>query len=368
MISETNGTIIDIYTAAASRFKIVHIQDLHNHCDIQISIYNLINEMIDKQNLRLVAVEGLFGKIEESTTNKDLELTPLEKAIKNAANRLSLNIGQITGAKYAQLMRPGEFSLWGVDDPQLHAENAEAQMQAAARENENLLSCQELESILKQMKELIFSAELQEFEIKKSASRESVINLIDYYHFLLELLKSRGLSTNEFTIIKHAQNDFTKYHEHVTLIEIIVTKFIFETADQRLVYSLSQHLNIIKSLVTLKLTPEMYSYYQQNRKICDFTYIGNSILNLAIEYDLMAFPDLIFPEIEQNIHPAKNYYRLATERNAALVNNTLEVMKNNNINLAVLVAGGFHSEGIATLLKEQEISYIVVTPAYDLSA
>ena len=82
----------------------------------------------------------------------------------------------------------------------------------------------------------------------------------------------------------------------------------------------------------------------------------------------MAFPDMVFSEIEKNIYPAEDYYRLAMERNAVLVNNTHKVMKNNNVNLAVLVAGGFHSEGITTLLKKQEISYMVVTPAFDLSA
>jgi len=217
--------------------------------------------------------------------------------------------------------------------------------------------------MLKQLKDKIFSVELFEFEAKISASRLSIIKLKDYYYYLIGLLKRRGLSSKEYTIIENAQNDFAKYHELVTLMENKVATLIFETGDQRMLYNLSQQLDIIKRLVKLTLTSEMYTYYQRNRRTLHFTHIANSIIGLALDYDIMEFPDMIFPEIEQSIFPAEEYYRLALERNAVLVNNTLEVMKNNNANMAVLVAGGFHSEGIATLLKEQEVSYMVVTLA-----
>jgi len=67
-------------------------------------------------------------------------------------------------------------------------------------------------------------------------------------------------------------------------------------------------------------------------------------------------------------HPAwRDYYRAAQERDAPLTLNALshlDLLANTQTSprLAVLVAGGFHTQGITQLLRRRSVPYMVVTP------
>jgi hypothetical protein len=59
---------------------------------------------------------------------------------------------------------------------------------------------------------------------------------------------------------------------------------------------------------------------------------------------------------------AINYYELALKRDAALAANTLYKMAVSGQSSAILIAGGFHTQGIVDVLRKHDISYIVVRP------
>ncbi|MBN1587114.1 MAG: hypothetical protein JW937_06770 [Candidatus Omnitrophica bacterium] len=72
---------------------------------------------------------------------------------------------------------------------------------------------------------------------------------------------------------------------------------------------------------------------------------------------------------EDAIQTARHFYLAAESRNAPLVSNTLKFLNQNDAHAGVLIAGGFHTQGITQLLEEQHISYVVIAPrlteAYD---
>lgn len=59
---------------------------------------------------------------------------------------------------------------------------------------------------------------------------------------------------------------------------------------------------------------------------------------------------------------ALQFYQLAEQRNQALLQNTLSKMKKGKHEQGVLIAGGFHSQGLKQLLREKNISYAIVQP------
>lgn len=63
-----------------------------------------------------------------------------------------------------------------------------------------------------------------------------------------------------------------------------------------------------------------------------------------------------------DLSPYKEFCAKAEERNGALVKNVLAKMRTEKVNTAVLVAGGFHTEGMTALLREANVSYVVITP------
>ncbi len=59
------------------------------------------------------------------------------------------------------------------------------------------------------------------------------------------------------------------------------------------------------------------------------------------------------------------FYEYAEKRNHALMENTMKRMKSENVHVAALVTGGFHSEGISKLMDDEKLSYLIVMPKFD---
>jgi|GEM_PF-3049214 len=65
-------------------------------------------------------------------------------------------------------------------------------------------------------------------------------------------------------------------------------------------------------------------------------------------------------ELDALVTRSKSFYQLAKERDVAMMNRFSELLKPNE--RAVIITGGFHSDGITQLLKEKNISYSVILP------
>ncbi|MDP3981240.1 MAG: hypothetical protein Q8Q33_07510, partial [Chlamydiota bacterium] len=66
------------------------------------------------------------------------------------------------------------------------------------------------------------------------------------------------------------------------------------------------------------------------------------------------------PALDQILRDAGTFYELALERDRVLAKNAIENM--GNAKEAVLITGGFHTDGIQSILEEHKISYKTLTP------
>ncbi|MBI4396835.1 MAG: ATP-binding protein, partial [Elusimicrobia bacterium] len=62
------------------------------------------------------------------------------------------------------------------------------------------------------------------------------------------------------------------------------------------------------------------------------------------------------------LKPYEQFCLYAMQRNGSLVDNLLGKMKKETAATAILVAGGFHTDGITQFLRQKDVSYVVVTP------
>jgi hypothetical protein len=70
------------------------------------------------------------------------------------------------------------------------------------------------------------------------------------------------------------------------------------------------------------------------------------------------------PDTTKALWSARQFYRLALERNKVLADNTLKLISGSR-NPVVLVAGGYHTPGITEIFKAHHIPYVVVRPSLD---
>lgn len=59
------------------------------------------------------------------------------------------------------------------------------------------------------------------------------------------------------------------------------------------------------------------------------------------------------------------FYRLAEERDSVMVEKLLAEMESRGQRIGVVVAGGYHADGLSALLRDNRISYVSITPAID---
>jgi hypothetical protein len=446
MVSETNGTIRDSYFVGSNKRIIVHIQDLHCNYDAQISVYNIINELIDKYHLDLVLIEGSVGQLETAPYSK----RPNDK-IKESVAKYFIKTGQLDGAGFAHMMRQSSFTFWGADDTKLHQENVKAYKASLPGQVDNERYYNNIKEILEKLKFKAYSEELLELDKKINAYKAGNLDFIsfisyinrlfskysfekqgypdftrltqvlekeadidflevdsqrsEYIDFLSDKLDKDNLSelldkslffkTGKISALmfysfledvsrkeavlgmeenyadlyryidyikQYSQIDNIALFKEIEIIEKRLKSKFFTNDSQREINRFSYTLDILKDLFALKLTKETLQYYRDNKKEFTPSYIINFISDASRRYKVQYKFDPSFRKIAVKLPDMERFYKVAEERDSVLVDNTLDQMKKKNADIAVLVSGGFHTDGITKLLKEKEVSYIVVTP------
>ena len=154
------------------------------------------------------------------------------------------------------------------------------------------------------------------------------------------------------------------------LSQEINTRFS-QTKAQKDVVFLVHFGRYLRDYVTTKITLEDYKYYKDNieqyRQIYN-KYVDNRVLSLLDEY--IAQIDKFYEiNMDRNFYFTKNLF----EENEQFVQ--IEQVKQEDVDINkiisnmdevkkvdIVVTGGFHSQTVTELLKEHNVSYIVITP------
>ncbi len=129
------------------------------------------------------------------------------------------------------------------------------------------------------------------------------------------------------------------------------------TPEERELMDAGRRLALLDKLVRHAFSPADWSDYGRRRQ---------GMLNLsrdAAGLTRRAGREPLRTELSaEDLKPFEDFCSLALARNAALVENLLAKMKSEGRSQAVLVAGGFHTDGLTQILRHKDVSYAVVTP------
>jgi len=446
MVSENYGTIRDSHFTGNNKGIIIHIQDLHCNYDAQMSIYHIIDELIDRYSLGLVTVEGSVGRLETAPFSS----YPNERTKEEVASYF-LKKGDLDGAAFCHIMRKSGFTFWGVDDKNMYKDNVEAFRASIDSADAITKYYSNIGSILQKFKEKVYSKELKELDDKIIAYNEDILGFSEYVFYIEGLLEKQALNKDDYqnfihlcdVLRKEAEIDFlevdnerseyvdklsdelekgdlsglldkslyfkmgkigalefyayledlssskteitsikdyeqlSRYVEYIKIYSIIDNILLFEEIEaiestlkeklfrnktERKIDSLCRNLAVLKDLFNLKLTKETLQYYREHRKEFMTSHFLNFITENAKRHGISYRLDPAFRKIDAALPKLEKFYKLAEERDGILVDNTMDMMRKKKANIAVLVSGGFHTQGITTLLKEKDVSYVVITP------
>ncbi|HRY29177.1 MAG TPA: hypothetical protein P5079_03975, partial [Elusimicrobiota bacterium] len=210
------------------------------------------------------------------------------------------------------------------------------------------------------------------------AYRMGSVSYGEFHRFLEELCRSRGVPWEGCP-------EFRRYLDYVLLADRIDGRKILpelealETArwsdaavlpDSFVLQRLQQDLRLVEKLFSQSLTSREWDQYAK-RRAAGLASLPETLAGLGgrAPSGSGAFGEYLAGY--------ERFYRLAEERNSVLLKQLLEKSEEAGRRLsaaraspavAVLVTGGFHTDGLTRLMREKDVSYVVLSPKVDLGA
>ncbi|MBI4398434.1 MAG: hypothetical protein HY586_04860, partial [Candidatus Omnitrophica bacterium] len=174
----------------------------------------------------------------------------------------------------------------------------------------------------------------QFFELLYAASLKYQFSLDDYQH--LRRFSEQRILQSEIRVA-------SLRHEIQQLVRRLYDALAQTDAERKLLNQ-DRDNQLMRRLLTLEATNE------------EWKKIRSSVVSRESSVNSLPTTD------DRRLTTVFHFYELAEQRNAALITNTLGAMRKGKHQRAALVAGGFHTEGLAQLLREKNISYVVIAP------
>jgi len=151
-----------------------------------------------------------------------------------------------------------------------------------------------------------------------------------------------------------------KILEEQASLELRTFNQLARTEDENNLITVSRNLRLLDKLFNLQITPEEYQAYLKNKKTHNITFI-TGFLNKKIMDQRKYYERALFLEegYEDLIKEIEHFYNLTYLRDKAFLENMFKVMTQDK---AILITGGYHTPNLKSLLKNQNISFISITP------
>ncbi len=386
------GSIIETHEGTNGKL-IVHIQDAHANYEAQKNIAGILESLISKDNLNLILREGSIST-NDFTYIRDS--APIEERKKKADELLKKAI--INAEEYLNIASDYPMSFQGIEERSRYDEFVNALWEMDTFKDVALEYVNKLTAAADSIKPKIYNAELLAMDKAKKDYENEALNLMAYYKSLDNIIQKKGIDVAEFRnfsnlvkineleqkvgitkILNGKLNDEEKklYDEYQSalkklnvnnlfkeelLLENKIHEAISENDNQNTLHKVSMALSIMDKMLRVKLVPEEYSYFLDNKKDFDPQVWADFLKEKSNELSLgLNIPNNYFA-ISDNLPKVEKFYRLAGEREKAFLTKTEERMKKDNVQIAALIAGGFHTPTLTQLLSDTGYSYIVVSP------
>lgn len=207
--------------------------------------------------------------------------------------------------------------------------------------------------------------------VEKSLNfRKGLVSAAEFVSFLKDLAFKMKINMvyypnfNAYSdyIIRYEQVANEKLFDELAQIGNDLKNALYTDEDQKKLDILYKNLDVLIKMVDLKMVTEDVEYYfahrdQMNtdefiRFVEPQAYKHNVIVSLPAE---ISYVDVYLPAWVK-------FYQVANMRDIVFVDKTLQQMEEERVNFAALVTGGFHTEKLTEILKEKQVSYMVITP------
>ncbi len=252
--------------------------------------------------------------------------------------------------------------------------------------------------LIKTLASKLKPGELQWLLEMSVAYRLGRVSYSQYYAFLKNLMSTAGVQINQYP-------DFYDYIYYVFMAEkinlpelsvnIIALKNatierLSQTPGQREAFALSEALEKVEKLMNRELTPDEWAAYNRSQEKMHQLPVSILLLKERVDTQFDSIAKLVVTQPVKNfsravmaVSPApknqprdkdlnaysrllttfESFYNASERRNKALADNFLSKVRETEApEIAVLIAGGFHTPALSEALESRNISYAIFRP------
>lgn len=125
---------------------------------------------------------------------------------------------------------------------------------------------------------------------------------------------------------------------------------------------LSGNFKVMEKFVTLKISRKDFDFYVKHSDACSPKRLSEGIKTGLSKNGISAAAGDVVEVLSPAVEKASRFYDIALKRDNEMASRLLAGMTGIGREKAVLVTGGFHTEGITRILRENGISYVVILP------
>ena len=197
-------------------------------------------------------------------------------------------------------------------------------------------------------------------------------NPLGFYERLLEKARAQHTGPDEYAnLAKYADYlkvfsslEMEKLLAETSQLERMIYAGALKDTDAFYLYEISRHVDTLKGLFSLQVSKENFTEYLEKAVDVRFeTLVYLAFLNRKL-YDLGRYGDVLrFARIiDDNKKDVEEFYKTAEARDAVFLEKALRHMDANNLSIAALITGGYHTPNLKSLMEKNGVSYVVVAP------
>ncbi|MBU1784245.1 MAG: hypothetical protein KKG95_02750, partial [Candidatus Omnitrophica bacterium] len=215
--------------------------------------------------------------------------------------------------------------------------------------------------------------ELEGFVRKSVAFKENKVSQSSFHGYLAALAEKHGVNPAGYRNLEA----FTRYvsiyetidifglYAEIAVFEAGLREKLYRTSDERALYKMSRMADALKKLYSMELTNGDCAYIESRRKDYNARDFAEFIREECGKYRVPIEAGYDAAEMISGMDGALEFYHTAERRNSAMLANTVRHMNAEGARVAALITGGYHTEGLSSLMRKKELSYLVVVPKFE---
>ena len=228
----------------------------------------------------------------------------------------------------------------------------------------------ERDGLLEVFKDVLSNAELGDIAKDTVEYRFGRISAADYYRSLLKKADELYIDLENYPNLKLYLAYLTRFESidkerlfyEIESLEDRIKAALCENDDERRLVKLSKEISILKDLFGIQLKNDDYEYYKAHKR--DFN------IRKFIAFTNVPLNEPETRLIEETRSQMERFYELAYRRDGTFVKNITSHQvtrspSHQSQDAKIVVTGGFHTENLLKLLRESDISYVSIVPAFD---